>query len=275
MEPKPIKDLKKWINWGKSNPIKALLFAIIFLLISLIATPVITNYYGEKGKQLANPSHSSETSTKLKKPSLPSKLDKKEEDKPIKNFASRYTLAADMTILTDHVHVNGINVRGNVNVNDSEGVELKKMKIFESEEESKGKINIDRSQEFSIKENVVANEINVDRSKSFNVKKNTVGEIADRDKQAQEKINIILLEESNPEEVMSSLIIIQKLISEDEILANALGKRIQILDKENNGKYKHIIMNHLEKLEINTLQKAQSNNAGMVFHWLDFFMHFN
>ena len=51
------------------------------------------------------------------------------------------------------------------------------------------------------------NEINVDRSKSFNVEKNTVGEIADRDRQAQEKINTILLETSCPEEIMSSLII--------------------------------------------------------------------
>ncbi|OGX52635.1 MAG: hypothetical protein A2321_02395 [Omnitrophica WOR_2 bacterium RIFOXYB2_FULL_45_11] len=197
------------------------------------------------------------------------------QDRPIKNFASRYTLAADMTISTDHVHVNGINVLGNVNVNDSEGVEFRKMKIFKAEEKSKGKINIDRSQEFSIKENVVENEINVDRSKSFNVEKNTVGEIADRDRQAQEKINTILLETSCPEEIMSSLIIIQELISEDEVLANALGERVQILDKENNGKYKAIIINHLEKLEVNTLQKAEDSNIGLVFHWLDFFMHFN
>ncbi|MBW1670488.1 MAG: hypothetical protein JRJ43_08265 [Deltaproteobacteria bacterium] len=50
--------------------------------------------------------------------------------------------------------------------------------------------------------------------------------------------------------------IIQKLISEDSILANAPGKRAQVPDKENSGSYKTIVMNYLKKLEIDTLKKA-------------------
>jgi len=212
-------------------------------------------------------------------PQSPSVNEKKMIDKPIKDFdsgkdfSSGFTLAADMNIKNDYVHVEGLNVRGNVNVEDSKGVELKDMYIFKSgEDKYKGRINIDRSQDFNIKENVVQNEINVDRSKAFNIERNSVGEIADRDLQAQENINIILLDTSRPEEVILSLITIQRLISEDNILANALGNRIQILDEKNDGKYKSIVLTHLKKLNIDTLQKAQTNNLGMVYHWLDFFM---
>jgi hypothetical protein len=203
-------------------------------------------------------------------------------DKPIKDFNSRkdfssgYTLAADMNIKNDHVYVEGINVRGNVNVDDSKGAELKDMYILKSgEDKFKGKVNIDRSQEFNIKENVVQNEINVDRSRVFNIERNSVGEIANHDLHAQDNINIILLKTSRPEAVMSSLITIQKLISEDSILANALGNRIKNLDEKNDGKYKSIVVSHLKKLNIDTLEKAQAKNVGMVFHWLDFFIHFN
>ncbi|MFH1621633.1 MAG: hypothetical protein ABIA97_00730 [Candidatus Omnitrophota bacterium] len=223
-----------------------------------------------------SPAINIEQPTIILPPNNNTKLSDTPRDEPLKNFASRYTLAADMNILTDHVHVDGINMRnGNVNVADSEGVELKNMKIFKSEEESKGKINIDRSQDFSVKDNKVANEINIDRSKSFDIEKNTVGEIADRDKQAQKNMNVILLEISSSAEVLSSLMVIQKLISEDNMLANALGKRITILDKENNGKYKTIIINHLRRLNIDTPQKAETKNAGLFFHWLNSFMHFD
>jgi hypothetical protein len=187
----------------------------------------------------------------------------KSQKKPIENFASRYTLAADMNILTDYVHVNGINVRGNVNVDNAEGVELKKMKIFNADEYSKGKINIDRSQEFSVKENIVGNEINVARSKSFDVTRNTVGENVDRDKQAQESINIILTDSSTSSEIMSNLAIIQKLITNDNILANALGHRIETLDKENKGYYKNIVLNHFKNLDAETIQKAETKGVGM------------
>lgn len=197
------------------------------------------------------------------------------KNKPIKNFASRYTLAADMNILTDHVHVNGINVRGNVNVDNAEGIELKKMKIFNADEYSKGKINIDRSQEFSVKENVVENEINVNHSKSFDVTRNTVGENVDRDKQAQESINIILTDLSTSSEIMLNLAIIQKLIANDNILANALGNRIETLDKENKGYYKNVVLNHFKKLDAETIPKAEAKGVGMVFHWLNLFLHFN
>jgi len=87
---------------------------------------------------------------------------------------------------------------------------------------------------------------------SLSTKKQNAGKY----RQAQEKINIIFLEVSHPEEVMSSLMIIQKLISEDSILANAPGKRAQVPDKENSGSYKTIVMNYLKKLEIDTLKKA-------------------
>ena len=211
-------------------------------------------------------------------PQSPSMPEHNVKDKPIndfnsvKEFSSGYTLAADMNIKNDYVHVEGINVRGNVNVDDSKGVELKDMYVLKSKENKfKGKINVDRSQDFNIKDNIVQNEINVDRSRTFNIEKNSVGEIANRDLQAQDNINIILLNTSSPDEVISSLIVIQKLISEDNILANALGNRIKNLDR----KYKSVIVNHLKKLDIDTLQKAQAKNVGMVFHWLDFFIHFN
>jgi len=230
-------------------------------------------------------------------PDTTTKAEEISQDKPIKNFASGYsgyTLAADMNISQDHVHVEGINVRGNVNVNDSEGVELKKMKIFNSEVgKNKGritidrsenfnvkenvvkKVNIDRSEDFNVKENVFEDEIKVDRSNSYDVEKNIAGGIADRDELAQENINTILMVTSNNEEVMSSLETIQNLISEDNVLANALGKRVQKLDKENNGKYKIIISSHLKDLGIDTLHKAELHNLGLVFHWLDFFIEFN
>lgn len=201
--------------------------------------------------------------------------DEKPQNKPIENFASKYTIASDMNIWTNHVHINGINIRGNVNVDNTEGVELKKMKIFNADKYSKGKINIDRSQEFSVKGNIIENEINVDRSKSFDVTRNTVGENVDRDKQAQESINIILTDLSTSSEIMLNLAIIQKLIVNDNILANALGNRIETLDKENKGHYKNVVLNHFKKLDAETIQKAEAMGVGMVFHWFNFFLHFN
>lgn len=41
--------------------------------------------------------------------------------KPVSNFASSYTLAGDLTVMQDHVHVQGINVRGNVNLQGTTG----------------------------------------------------------------------------------------------------------------------------------------------------------
>jgi len=201
--------------------------------------------------------------------------EKKSQSQPIQNFASKYTLAADMNIQQGNIHVNGINVRGNVNVNNTEGVELKNMQIFNANEYSKGKINIDRSQEFSVKDNSVSNEINVDRSKSFEVAKNTVGRGADLDKKAQDSMNIILTDSSNLPEVLTNLLIIQDLIKDDNRLANALGQRIETLDKESKGRYKDVVLKHLRQLNAEMLQKAETLDIGRVFHWLNFFLHFD
>jgi hypothetical protein len=207
--------------------------------------------------------------------SKPSISDGESKNGPIENFASKYTLAADLNIASNYMKVDGINVRGNVNANNTEGVEFNKMKVFNSDEYSKGKINIDRSQEFSVKENAVENSINIDRSKLFEVARNTVGKIVDRDKQAQESINVILTDSSTPSEVVLNLLIIQELIAKDDILANALGQRVESLDKENNGQYKKIVLTHLTRLNVETIQRAEAKGLGFVFYWLNFFLHFN
>ena len=209
-------------------------------------------------------------------PNESSVSEEKNQDLPLKDFVSSYTLAADMNIQTDYVHVKGISVRGNVNVEDSEGVELKEMKIYESDNyNSKGKINIEDSKDFSIDENTVADEININRSESFDVTKNTVGEIIDSDMQAQENMNNILIGKTDPTLVMLSLTILQQLIAEDNNLANKLGIRIKNLNDEKNGYYKNIILRHFEILNIETLQKAEKKNVGMAYHWLNYFLHFD
>ena len=67
MEPNKIKDLKKWWDWMRKHPFKASAYFIILILLGLILTPLITGFFGEKGKQLANPT------TPLKSSSQPIK----------------------------------------------------------------------------------------------------------------------------------------------------------------------------------------------------------
>ncbi|MCK5607445.1 hypothetical protein KAR91_36510 [Candidatus Pacearchaeota archaeon] len=54
MEPKQIKNIKKWWNWIKIHPVKAVLYFIGSLFVVCIVTPIIIGFCSEIGKQLAD-----------------------------------------------------------------------------------------------------------------------------------------------------------------------------------------------------------------------------
>lgn len=66
MEPDKIKDLKTWWGWIKKHPWKALAYFILLILVILILIPVVTGFFGEKGKQLAEPASPFNSSTQPK-----------------------------------------------------------------------------------------------------------------------------------------------------------------------------------------------------------------
>lgn len=189
------------------------------------------------------------------------------------NFVSRYTLAADLTIKEDHVRVSGLNVRGNVNVQDTAGVRLSNLTVLSSpSDERKGRINVSHSRDFGVDDNAVANEINVDGSEVFRVSRNTVGAVSDSDLEAERAVNTILSQSLLPSVVLENLRTIDTLITRDGALADSLGKQIQTLDRKSGGRLRQLVFGRLKGLGMQSAQQAETNGCGTVFHWLHFFL---
>jgi hypothetical protein len=63
MEPKEIIDLRKWWNWIQKHPLKAVVYFALSIL-GLFLVSLVTGFWGEKGKQLAQPASSSDSPTR-------------------------------------------------------------------------------------------------------------------------------------------------------------------------------------------------------------------
>lgn len=187
--------------------------------------------------------------------------------KPISNFCSSYTLAADLTIGCDYVHVEGIKVKGDVSINQSTGSSLKGMKILENKENKvAGNINLNESTVGSINNNVVAGDVNVTSSHVNSIDKNLIGFSFDNDEAVIAVINH-MLGKKLPQDIEDKLKLLQKILWENPKIAETLGKKLNSENKNKKGVLGTTILKNLKQLGLDTVNKAKDKGLDALFKW--------
>ncbi len=193
--------------------------------------------------------------------------DKQVKVTKIDNFCSSYTLAADLNILSDNVHVEGIKVKGNVNLNNSSGSSLREMKILQHKEKPMtGNINVKGSKVGSVNSNVISGDVNVTSSVVDSIDKNLIGFSFDNDDSVIEIINHMLGNDL-PNNMETKLKDLQEILWKNPKIAEMLCRK---LNKENNNKdgvLGSIILRNLKKLGIDTISKAKDKGIDALFKW--------
>ena len=179
-----------------------------------------------------------------------------------------YVLAADLTINNDHVHVNGISVHGNVSVNNSTGVKLQNMNISKNEEKNVGgKLAIKNSEQFSVKNNVIA-DAEIDSSKLFQIDSNLIGyDFEDRDLLI-ESINSLIVGKKNQSQVINELEKVEEIIRKNEDNAVVISEKIASANK---GNFKNIgerILSTLKSVGLETVENVKNRGIDGAVQWL-------
>jgi len=190
--------------------------------------------------------------------------EKQQERKPQQG----YVLAADLTINNDHVHVNGISVQGNVSAYRTTGVKLQNMSITKNKERKMGgKLTITNSEQFSVKNNVIA-DAKIDSSKLFQIDGNLIGyEFEDRDLLI-ESINALIASGKNQEQVIKELENIEKVIGKNEENAVIISEKIASANK---GNFKIItgkILSTLKSVGLDTVENVKNRGIDGAVQWL-------
>ncbi len=216
-------------------------------------------------------SESTKTSIKSKCPYCGKKtrlklLDTYVDVGPITNFCSSYTLAADMTIANNHVHVRGLKVKGNVKIIDSEGSSLEHLTIGKNKEKAvSGNLNVDKSKVGSVDQNIVAGDINVRSSEVTSINQNMLGFSFDKDEVVIEIVNKLFTEKLPTTAELHRL---QEILSGSHEIAEKLGARLNKENVNKHGVIGSVILKSLKKLGLDTLEKAKTIGLGELFKWL-------
>lgn len=85
------------------------------------------------------------------------------------------TLNGNITVRDDYTQVEWLNLKGNLNMSDSEGAKVTNMIIGENKAGEGGNLNLNFSEMKSVSENVIKGNVNLDNSSIQDFNKNVVG----------------------------------------------------------------------------------------------------
>ena len=185
----------------------------------------------------------------------------------LEGFCSEFTLNGDISIQNDYVHVDGIGVRGNVNVAHSSGGQLMTMRVSKHKgKEMTGNINIRNSNVGAVDSNITTGNINVDSSSVDTINRNMIGFSFDKDDAVLEAINYMLGKDL-PDDIVDKLITLLDILENNPETANKLGQVLNDKNKKNKGLTGSVILKNLKKIGIGTLSKARDKGLDRLFDW--------
>lgn len=184
-------------------------------------------------------------------------------------FVSSYTLAADLTVKTNNVRIEGINVRGNVNILAASGSSLKGIHVMTGRDKQKsGSINIEASTVGLITSNVVAGDVNLHSSHVGSLDRNLIGFSFDHDAAVLQAINALIEGKNLSQDLERELALVQQVLTQSTQVADKFGGKLRELDRAQNGAIGSRILGSLKKMGIDTLEKAKTKGLDKFLGWL-------
>lgn len=180
-----------------------------------------------------------------------------------------YILDADLGIGVDNVVIEGLHVKGNINLSNAKNIKFKR-NIIESKEDHKmnGNINVGDGNEFFIEETIVTGDINIGSKNKFKLKKNYVGFSVKDEKIVIDGLNVLLKKDSSKNDIIDSAKLIEGKMQIASAPFDEIGRFLTSEDKKINGKLSRRINETLKKIGVTTVEKAVGIGIGMFFTWL-------